>query len=577
MSVPDVSSIVIERDVSIPMRDGVALVADVYRPAEGRWPVLVQRSPYGRIPFPDNFVSLNPVTAAAKGFAVIVQDVRGRGGSGGDFEPFMEFDDGFDTVQWAAEQPWSTGRVGAFGASYMGATTMQMAASGPPALQAFAALQASSDYYEGRSYWGGALELGALLSTNLGVMAIGSLPRVFPDPRVPRARVMRASLRRVLDELATLPVTFPLRDRLDDGSGVLETLTPWFPQWLDHDAPGEYWEARSIEKRYDRIHSAGVHVTSWYDAMLPGTLANFTALRAAGRTPQRLIVGPWFHYALRGFSIDAVRVGDLSFGPAAAMDLDRIQISWLGAELDDRPQSDHSPVRLFVMGANEWRNEDEWPLRRAQVRPLYLAGDGDAATDLRAGALVAEEPTRSGGDEFVYDPTDPVPTAGGAHVISPLISTHGPVDQRDLEARADVLSYTGPALASPVEVTGYVRAELWITSSAPSTDFTARLVDVYPDGRAISVCDGIRRLFVEEGAGPGVVRRVEIEMGATSQVFLRGHRIRVDVSSSNYPRFDPNPNTGERSLDAASSVPARQRVLSGPETPSRLLLPFVEG
>jgi uncharacterized protein len=381
----------------------------------------------------------------------------------------------------------------------------------------------------------------------------------------------------VLAELADLPVTFPLRARLDGGTDVLETLTPFFPQWIDHDAPGEYWEARSVENRYDRIDSAGLHVSSWYDAMLPGTLTNFTALHAAGRAPQRLIVGPWFHYALRGLSTDSVRVGDLSFGPSAAMDLDRVQLSWLGAALDDRPQSEYSPVRLFVMGDNEWRDEQEWPLRRAQIRPLHLTGDGSAATDLQAGALVTERPTRSGGDEFVYDPSDPVPTAGGAHVISPAISPHGPVDQRDLEARADVLTYTGPALDTPVEVTGYVRAELWITSSAPSTDFTARLVDVYPDGRAISVCDGIRRLFVEEGAGPGVVRRIEIEMGATSQVFLRGHRIRVDVSSSNYPRFDPNPNTGERSLDATSSVPARQRVLSGPETPSRLLLPFVEG
>ncbi|WP_308203306.1 CocE/NonD family hydrolase [Frankia gtarii] len=572
--------IIIERDVEVPMRDGTVLTADVYRRAEGRWPTLVNRTPYGRSPYPDNFVLLNPVFAAENGFAVVVQDVRGRGGSGGGYRPFDESEDGYDTVQWAASQPWSTGRVGSFGSSYMAATALQAATAGPPALSAFAALQASSDYYEGRSYWGGALELGSLVSVSLAAIGSATMARLeYSD----ETRRIRASYKQTLEGLGSVPVSFPLAARFGGENGALRRLTPWFYDWLAHDQRDEYWDRLSLERNYPRTTAAGLHVTSWFDAMKDGALRNYLGLvNGAGseraRRDQQLVIGPWHHFGQRGY--EATTVGEVSFGLAAARNIDQLQLRWFRQHLDDAGPAGgdgpgQSPVKIFVMGTNVWRDEAAWPLARAVERRLFLASDGNAASSGEDGRLGWESPSQAGVDEFDYDPRYPVPTMGGAHLLLATIAPHGPVDQRAIEQRPDVAVYTSAELSEPLEVTGDVAVELWVSTTAVSTDFTARLVDVHPDGRAISVCDGIRRLAPDASPGAADVRRVRINLGATSQAFLPGHRIRLDVSSSNFPRYDPNPNTGRRSLDAPHSVVARQRILSGPQRPSSLVLPVV--
>jgi hypothetical protein len=578
-TLPADASLVIDRNIVVAMRDGVELRADVFRPAAGRWPALVQRTPYGRSPYPDTSIALNPVLAAESGYAVVIEDVRGRGNSQGEFHPFTEREDGYDTVEWTARQDWCDGRVGLFGSSYMGATAIQGAVAAPPSLVTFVAAQASSRYDEGRSYWGGALELAALLGSSLGAMAAGALEHRRRQG-LPTSG-MRSAIKDLLERQADRPVPFPLMSVFGRQDSPLRELTPWFFEWLEHATGDPYWSDLAVGPRHAEVATPGLHITSWYDQFHVGAIDNFVGLRAeaatdAARGSQHLIVGPWLHYALRGHSVGASRVGDISFGSRAALNLDAIQLQWFNEWIKGEPaRRPRSPIRLFVMGTNVWRDEAAWPLERADERSWYLAGSGSAATDPSSGSLHANTPRSAGVDRFDYDPANPVPTLGGAHLAMSIVAPAGQIDQARIESRPDVLSYTSDHLERAIEVTGPVRAEIWFSTSAVSTDLTARLVDVHPDGAAYSVCDGIRRLAPDADHDAGAAHPVLIEMGATSQVFLPGHRLRVDVSSSNYPRFDPNPNTGESSLQCSLPIVAHQVVHFGPDQPSRILLPVI--
>jgi putative CocE/NonD family hydrolase len=565
--------IVIERGLRVPMRDGLQLVADVYRPESGRYPVLVQRTPYGRGLEQSTFVSLSPRQLAEAGFAVVVQDTRGRGDSDGEFDPFHEADDGFDTVQWAATQAWSNGRVGGFGSSYMAATQLQAATLAPPALETICPAQASSDYFEGRTYWGGACEYGALVTTSLTAMLPQSLARAGVDG--PTSRTLRTAAQRLLDSLAEQPVRFPLRDRLGDATGPLRRLTPWLFDWIAHDQRDHYWQRLSVREKYPAVQTSALHITSWYDQFHTGTLANYRALREhADRSVadgQYLIVGPWLHYAMPGYSLGAVRVGDHYFGAGAALNLNAIQLAWFKSQLTDHgPFRQRSRVRYFLMGADEWREADDWPPPGVTVRSMFLGGAGDRAG---AGHLLDEPAAGPGLDSYDYDPTHPVPTSGGAHlVLAPLVPS-GPLYQDDVAARSDVLTYTSAPLENDVVVAGAVTAVLHVRTDGSTTDFTGRLADVDPDGRMLGICDGIVRMVATgESAAEEVV---SIELGATAYQFAAGHRIALLVSSSNFPRFDPNPNTGESAFNCSQARIAHQTVLHGGAFPSRLDLPVV--
>lgn len=565
-------SIELVRDVPVPMRDGVILRADVFRAASGRSPVLLQRTPYGKESRLGTLTSLDPFTAAAAGYAVVIQDVRGRFGSEGEFQPFaQEAEDGYDSVEWAAAQDWSSGEVGMFGGSYMGATQWQAAITRPPHLRAICPIQASSDYFEGRSYRGGAFELGALLGISLNALAQGSIARVDPDGR--RRRELWGESRAMLDDLARTCADLPLAKHR---TSVLGELAPFFFEWLEHDEFDGYWRSMAVEGRYAEVGTPALHVSSWFDQFLVGTLRNYEGMRRdaspAVAEEQYLIVGPWNHYPPRTGTVGSARVGELTFGLDAIVNMDRIQLRWFDRHLrGDGPPPMRKRVRLFVMGANAWRDEDDWPLARASQFELYLGSDGRAGVG-PGGTLSISGPRGERSDELVADPARPVPTCGGAHLLLETQFRQGPQDQRAVEAREDVLVYTTDPLEEELEVTGWVEARLWVSSSAPSADLTARLVVVLPDGRAVGLVDGLRRVALTSTGGPV---KVSIDLGAVSFLFRRGEAIRLDVAGSNFPRFDLNLHTGARAASSADLRAARHTVHHERGFESVLIMPVV--
>ncbi len=561
------SQAVVEFDVPARMRDGIVLRANVYRPVgEGRWPVLLTRLPYGK-DLPAATGVLDPMQAVRRGYAVVIQDVRGRFASEGTFRAFHEAEDGYDTVAWAAGLPFSDGRVGMYGASYFGFTQWAAAAEQPPGLGAIVPYVSTSDPLNGLCFRGGAYQLG--MSANWYLSAIGLeavLRRHGGDP----GRLMQA-LRELVAEIdglarggfAQLPLEeYPPIVRQGIDSGFFEPIR--------HPMDAAALAYMDISSRYDRVRVPTLNVGGWYDIFLQQTIASHLAMRQRG-IPSKLLIGPWAH------AVATNPIGEVDFGFAAQAflidlreDFGSLQLRWfdrwlkgLGNGIDEEPA-----VKFFVMGSNRWREVDDWP-------PPYR----EVAYHLHpAGLLSPAPPTASEPDTYTYDPQDPVPTRGGATLLGPSFPP-GPRDQRPIEARPDVLTYTTPPLERDLEVTGPVRVRLWATSTAPDTDFVARLCDVFPDGRSIDLTDGIVRAryrhhprppaFLE----PGRPVEYDIDLWSTSNVFAAGHRIRLQVTSSCFPRWDRNPNTGAALFSGTELRAARQQILHDPDHPSRLLLP----
>lgn len=553
------------------MRDGVVLRADVYRPAgAGRYPVLLQRTPYSKhdADYEAGFRAL-----ARKGFAVVVQDTRGRYMSDGVAKPHDEAEDGADSVAWAGRLPFANGKVGMWGGSYL-ATTQLLAATERP--DGLLALFPSSSYHSRYDmvFQGGAFYLNDGLGWNLGqamdVRRRILTPLVSRDGPIGLTQEDRASLReRWLWHLPLKSI-----DALD-----LRRFAPAYYEMLDHPSYDEYWTRFDIEARHDRFRAPAYHLTGWYDTLLTGTLRNFTGLRAhaateSARRYQRLIVGPWTHARP---TLRSTRIGDVDFGPDAGMSAQDLYERWFAYWLQggDASVVAGAPVRIFVMGENRWRDEQEWPLARARATAYYLHSGGRANTLNGDGSLSTGAPSDEPADRYAYDPRDPVPTGaiGGYSRI--------PSDQRETERRRDVLVYTSAPLERDMEVTGPLSVTLWIASSARDTDFTAKLSDVFPDGSARALNDGILRARYRrsktkpELLAPGEPTEITIDVGATSNLFRAGHRIRLDVSSSNFPRFDRNPNTGGVFGDEAELRTAEQTVLHDGRHPSRLVLPVI--
>jgi len=565
------SGIRVDFDLEMKTSDGITLRADVYRPSEGRWPVLLTRTMYSKATNIGLAVAMHPLRAAKEGFAVVVQDVRGRFASEGDFKPFAsESVDGAEAVQWAAAQPWSDGRVAMFGSSYMGATQMQAAAASPPALAALSPIQASSDYWEGRSFRGGAFELGALASVAMWSQGAGTLMR--SGLRGEELRKRFAALRRGLSDMTKFLSVTPYEELRKT---ILIEAAPTVFEWWEHERGDDpYWKEMSLEHRYGNFDVPAFHVTSWYDPFHVGTLRNYEGLRrgaasARARDAQAVLIGPWGHYPPKTNLLGAARVGDLDLGLDAVLDIEALQLAWFQKWMhnDQAAWKWKQRVRLFVMGKNIWRDEEDWPLARARETPYFLQGGRGVGPANSAKAEI---------DRFRFDPSDPVPTHGGAHLLLESVFPQGPLDQREIEARPDVVVYDSPVLERELEVTGWVKAKLFVRSSAPSTDFTVKLVDRHPDGRSFNVCDGIRRVTFPKGGNGSGWFEVLVELGATSMVFLPGHRLSVQISSSNFPRFDLNPNTGELPRTAKERVPAAQEISVGGDFPSHLILPIVE-
>lgn len=556
----------IERDVPIPLPGGTMSRADLWRPADGRpAPVLLQRTPYDK-----GFAlvvqgGLDPARAVAAGYAVVVQDVRGRYASEGGFEPFVqEAADGAATIAWLAEQPFCDGRVATYGGSYVGATQLLAATRRPPALRAMLPHVTSADYYDGWMTEGGAFQLGLALNWARS-LAAGELAR-----RRDRGEDVAALEERLDAEIADPERAYRRLPLVDQP--VLAELAPYYLRWLEHPARDAFWRGISAREQLVDAGVPALHLAGWHDVFLEGGLAAYGAM---GGAPQRLVVGPWAH---AGWG-DAV--GEVIYGPEAsryALDPTDLHLRFYDSVLHGIADPEAAPVRLFVMGADRWRDEDAWPLARARTRALHLRADG-------ALTWAPPEPGEAS-RTYVHDPADPVPTTGGrtlmpGHEASIAL---GARDQRDVEARADVLVYTTAPLERDVEVTGTVRLILHAASSAVDTDWTAKLVDVHPGGRALGVTDGILRARYRAGLDrerllePDRPERFTVTVGSTSMVFRRGHRIRLEVASSNFPRFDRNAGTGGVNAHATAGDlrSARQHVFGDADRPSHLELPIVE-
>ena len=579
---PNPYSIKAEFNVPVKMRDGATLYADIFRPdAEGKFPALITRTPYDKSSPQNRTGTLDVVRAAMSGYAAVVQDVRGRYTSDGDFYTFVnEINDGYDSIEWLAAQPWSTGKVGTFGISYVGATQWLAAKSKPPSLTAIAPGFTAHDYHEGWAWQGGAFELGFNLSWAIGALAGANWGKLSQQ-----LNLGPDDLDKLIAEKDALCGGFshlPMQDmpHLEGG------LAPYYYDWLAHSEYDDYWKQVCIAESHSEIAIPAFNVGGWYDIFLGGTIGNYMSMRANGasdaaRNGQRLLIGPWIHSG----SAPAVS-GEYNFGTraaAAAIDLPGAFLRYYDHHLkgEDNGVADEQPVRIFVMGINEWRYEDAWPLERAESVRYYLHSGGRANTLNGDGALNPESPADEPPDVFVYNPIDPVPTSGGGLCCDPAFMAPGAFDQRPIETRSDVLVYSTPPMERDTEVTGPISVTLYASTSAKDTDFTAKLVDVEPCGYARNLTDGIIRARYRAPRQPasfitpGDVVEYTIDLWATANVFKKGHSIRLEISSSNFPRFDRNMNTGDAIGADASFQSALQTIHHTASHPSHITLPIV--
>ena len=560
--------ITVEKNVAATMRDGVRLYSDIYRPATAdKLPTILIRTPYSKDRYAE--YSSFPRLAAENGYAVIVQDVRGRFTSEGAFWPYVqELNDGYDSVEWAAALPFSNGRVGMQGCSYLGAVQWQAAVTNPPHL---IAIFPQCTFANGRHFFffSGTFDLSWISWLN------GRLPDIrkrqgLSGVEASEEKAERQWEARKWEWLNFLPLKeFPL----------FKGLCPYYYEWLDHPDDGPFWDFANVEKKHAEVSVPAYNLTGWFDDGYgqPGAIRNFLGMRRNGRTPQarrgqKLIIGPWTHCD------PSSMVGSMDFGPEAAVDVPALAIRWFDYWLKgiDNGIMNEPPVRFFVMGDNIWRYEADWPPAAAQPTSFYFSSHG-AANSLYGDGLLSRKMSQGAKwDRYVYDPANPV--------TDHFFETAGPRDLRPFEARNDVLVYTSEPLSEDLEVTGDIQAELWASSSARDTDFIVKISDVHPSGLSQSLTpplSGIIRARYRDSESapsflnPGQTYRFVIGSMSTSHVFRKGHRIRVWTSSSFFPHIDRNPNTGHVFGSDAEMVPATQTVFHDRKHPSRIILPVI--
>jgi len=541
--------------------DGTVLRSDIYRPADpGKFPVLLKRTPYNKLDGDGAFTPEFAWKTAEKGYVVIIQDCRGRFRSEGEWYPLKyESQDGYDTVEWAATLPYGNGRVGMFGDSYFAVTATLAALARPPHLAGVFVVFPATDYNDGFPYEGGAF-LQELMEGWTSGVSLNTLER----------QVQRET------PLPRWEVEFPLSEYpvLDARKHSERDLAPYFFDWVAHPSFDDYWKPLSMDVHAEAVNIPIYQVAGWYDLFLGGTLKHYAAFKTRGgevaRRGQWLLIGPWNHGPLSG------KPGDVDFGPTSRADMEALTLRWFDyilKNIDDGIGSEKR-VREFVMGRNAWRDANDWPIAEAQASRFYLHSQGKAGGLTGDGTLSTARPESEPPDGFMFDPADPVPTKGSAS---------GARDQRAVEARPDVMVYTTSPFHESLEVTGPVSAEIYASSSAVDTDFTAKLVDVWPNGFAQNLTDGIIRARYRDSfekpefMNPGQIYKFSIDLWATSNVFLPGHRLRVEISSSNFPRFNRNLNTGEDLARATRRVKATNTIYHDRDHASALVLPVIAG
>ena len=548
-------------DRRVPMRDGVTLSADLILPTAavdqgGRYPVILLRTPYLKA----NTVTYESARYFAEhGYAVVLMDVRGRGDSDGEWVPYVnDGRDGYDAIAWCAAQRWSTGKVGTLGGSYLGRIQWLTALEQPPQLGCMVVLVTPSDPF---------------VETPTGLPS----PMHLCWEHYVSGRVLQP-----MDAVNWMAVYehLPLLT-MDE---VVGRVMPNWRAQIAHPQLDAFWDRICYQTRFERVRVPVLHISGWYDDEQIGTPMNYLGMTTRGaseaRDRQRLLMGPWGHRVNT-----EQKLGEVDFGPQALIDLRAEQLRWFDRWLRDELDADdaddvggEAPVRLFIMGANVWRDEHEWPLARTHWTPYYLHSAGRANSRLGDGTLSTERPAADEPvDSYRYDPARPVP-----FLTEPTSSQiGGPDDYAAIERRDDVLVYVTPPLAEDTEVTGPIRVELYASSSALDTDFMAKLVDIHPTGFVQRLCDGMVRARFREGMDrpsllePGRIYQYTIDCWNTAQVFKAGHRIGLEIASSAFPKYDRNPNTGAPLGQTAALAVADQRIYHDADHPSALILPII--
>jgi putative CocE/NonD family hydrolase len=586
-----------KRNVMIPMRDGTRLATDIYTPeANGRYPLVLERTPYNK----ENATMMWSHTHThllEQGYAVAIQDTRGRFASEGTWFPLVDDGwganrDGYDTVAWLGKYVNCDGVIGSFGGSYSGNTQYLMAPTKPPGLKCMFVRQGSADLTEEWIYRGGALELGLNLhwGTQESISAFANRSRYLTETLTEKME----------DAYEQLPIL--------SGPQYIDPFE-WLKEFFSHPPEDQaFWDKWNFAKHHSEVDIPMLHFGAWYDIFIRATIANFAGIAETGatetaRSSQRLFVGPWMHGPLVSERFMR-RVGELDFGPAAVIDFNQLVQRWFDHWLKGQRNGVDSepPITMFEMGTNSWKKLTQWPPADVQPTKYYLhKGPSGSATSLNDGVLSATPSTGSqSGDDFIYDPKRPTRTRGGCTLyalpsskkdlpkdlepadehMAELGLQAGPRDQRPVEDNC--LTYSTEVLAEDVHVTGPVVVQLHISSTAEDTDFVAKLTDVWPDGRSILITDGIQRARYRNSKvkpvplKPGTVNRVSIDLWATSNVFKKGHRIRVSVSSSNFPRYNRNLNVLKPNARIEDAVVATNTVYHDEDRPSCIVLPIIK-
>ena len=558
MSTTSTREIRVEFGQRVPMRDGIMLSADIYRPIDSsdksrKYPVILTRTPYmklsERMLAPAKFF-------AERGYVFVAMDVRGRGDSDGTFVPyFNEGHDGYDAIEWCASQLWSDGNVGTIGSSYPGCIQWLAALQKPPHLKAMVVRVTPSDPF---------------VETPTGLPSPMTLCWLHYVSGRMNQLMEAVDWERIYQHLPLIT--------MDEHAGRRN------PHWranIEHPQLDDYWEPFCYQNKFDQVDVPVLHISGWYDDEQIGTPLNYIGMTTYGATPaarasQQLLMGPWGHVVNT-----STKLGEVDFGPQALIDLRAEELHWFNrwlkgyANISAAPEE--FPVRIFVMGVNEWRDEREWPLSRTQWTPFYLHSGGRANSRFGDGTLSTRKPEDEPTDSYHYDPAHPVP-----FITDPTSSQiGGPDDYSAIERRDDVLVYVTEPLIEEVEVTGPIRVDLYASSSAPDTDFMAKLVDVWPTGFVQRLCDGMVRGRFREGMDrpsliePGRVYHFSIDCWNTAQVFKIGHRIGLEISSSAFPKYDRNLNTGAALGQTVEMAVAEQRIYHNEVYPSAVVLPIV--
>ncbi|GAA4500771.1 CocE/NonD family hydrolase [Gluconacetobacter tumulicola] len=570
-------------NVPAKMRDGTILRADVYTPTTtGKVPVLLMRTQYGKEAAqvqPSRFQS--PAWFASQCYIVVVQDIRGQGKSGGTFYEYRyDRDDGYDTVQWAAALPGADGQVAMYGSSYVGATQWLAATATPPALKAIIPSNTGDDYYDGWSYEDGAFRLAFITPWMMETIASSAAANrgdkdlskaLFADGKNPSTWLS-------FTPYGAFPALHPEKPE----------VAPYFYDTVAHPTRDSFWEAFQIRTHYDRVKVPVLAFDGWYDSFLTGAINNFNGMRMSGgsaqaRANQRLVLGPWEHIGWgRPDAVVSPMLEDI--GPVANSPVNELTIRFLDHVLKgkDNGFTDGPRVDYFTMGENRWHTATSFPVAGTQYRTWYLGSEGRANSSMGDGSLTPDKPAGSpSSDHFIYNPANPVPSLGGHSCCAWTSGPQGQFDQSAIEQRPDILVYTSAPLKEALDVTGPITVDLFAATDAKDTDFTAKLIDVLPDGRAINLNNGIIRAAYRDSLShptpivPGKVYEYHIKVWPTSNLFKPGHRIRLEISSSDYPQFAPNPNTGEPLATARTAVIANQTIWHDATHRSSVILPVL--